>query len=91
MEDAMKRLDYQPSSLTSHELENPLEVITDFFDNHALHEVRNSVWELYKGWVNYSSDFLEAKETTDMLFFYSQLINFINASYLYAERKKAEV
>ncbi|MBB5620976.1 hypothetical protein HDE69_002029 [Pedobacter cryoconitis] len=91
MEDVMKRLDYQPSSLSNYELEHPLEVVTVFFDNHALHDIREKVWQLYKGWVVYSSDFTEGKEATDMLFFYSQLIDFLNASYVYANKKKVDV
>lgn len=91
MEDFIQRLDYQPSSLSDYELEHPLEIVNDFFDNHALHDIREKVWQLYKGWVVYSSDFTEAKETIDMLFFYSQLINFVNASYVYTKKKEVEV
>jgi hypothetical protein len=91
MEDVMKKLDYQPASLTDYELENPLNVMTDFFGNHALHDIREKTWQLYKGWVNASSDFAEGKESTDMLFFYTQLIGFMNASYIYTEKKKPEL
>lgn len=89
MEDVMKKLYYQPVNLTDNELKNPLSVIKDFFGNHDLHEIREKSWQLYLGWVNYSSDFAEGKESADMLFFYTQLVDFINASYLHNEKIKS--
>ncbi|WP_316814783.1 hypothetical protein [Pedobacter nyackensis] len=90
MENVMQKLDYQPSSLSEYELEHPLQVITDFFDNYPIHEIRDKIWQLYKGWVNNSADFAEGEENAGMLFLYTQLIDFLNASYVYAEKKKVE-
>lgn len=91
MEEIMKKLNYQPSTLSAGELNNPLMVIADFFDNNELHEVRDKLWELYKGWVNNSIDFAEGEENADMLFFYSQLLLFINASFINTEKRKLEI
>lgn len=88
MEDAIQKLDYQPTNLSECELENPFRVISDFFDNNALHDIREKTWQLYKGWVTGSSDYAEGQDNVDMLFFYTQLIDFLNASYLYAEQEK---
>lgn len=89
MEEIMKKLNYQPNTLSAGELNNPLTVIADFFDNNDLHEVRDKLWELYKGWVNNAVDFAEGEENADMLFLYTQLINMLNASYIYNEKNKS--
>lgn len=88
MEDIFKKLNYQPAGFTDFDLENPLNIITDFFGSHALHDIREKAWQLYKGWVISSSDFADGKENTDMLFFYTQLIEFMNASYVYTKKLK---
>nr|WP_162988792.1 hypothetical protein [Pedobacter schmidteae] len=89
MEEIMKKLNYQPNTLSATELNNPEMVIADFFDNNELHEVRDKLWELYKGWVNNSVDFAEGPENADMLYLYGQLINMLNATYISNEKKKS--
>ena len=91
MENILKKLDYQPANLTDYELERPLSTMTDFFDNNDLHNVRDKAWQLYKGWVNNSADFAEGEENANMLFFYTQLVDFINASFIYTEKRKLEI
>lgn len=88
MEKIYKKLNYQPTGFTDHELENPLHIITYFFDSHALHDLREKAWQLYKGWVNSSSTFADGEENAKMLFFYTQLIEFLNACYVYTEKQK---
>ena len=89
IEEIYKKLNYQPpSTLTDYGLENPLHIITDFFSSHALHDLREKAWQLYKGWVISSSDFADGEENAKMLFFYTQLIEFLNASYVYTKKKK---
>jgi hypothetical protein len=75
-------LNYQPSQLTERELDYPAEVIASFFAENELHQIRANIWELYKGWVSSCIHFAEGKQYADMLFFYSQLIDFLDASYL---------
>lgn len=86
MEEIIKMLNYQPNSLTQEELNNPLTVIGDFFECNELHKVRENLWELYTGWTN--SYFTEGKENSEMLTLYANLINLINATYIYSERTK---
>lgn len=88
MEEIMKKLNHQPSNLSAQHLDKPLMVIAEFFENNELHEVRDKLWELYKGWVNNSIDFAEGEENADMLFFYTQLIDMLNACYVYNEKNK---
>ncbi|TCC99659.1 hypothetical protein [Pedobacter hiemivivus] len=91
MESIMKKLDYQPSNLSDYELEKPLNVMNDFFDNNNLHEIRKKAWQLYKGWVNNSVGFTEGDENADMLYFYTQLVQFINVAFIYTEKRKLEI
>lgn len=84
----MKKLDYQPTGLTNADLENPFGLIADFYDNNKLHETREKLWQLYRSWVGHSTGFAEGEENADMLYFYTQLIDLMNACYIYTEKKK---
>lgn len=72
----------QPSQLSEWEIAYPAEIVAEFFNEHELHKIRANIWELYKGWVHSCIDLAEGKQYADMLFFYSQLIDFLDASYL---------
>lgn len=91
MENIMKKLDYQPANLSDYELEMPLSAMTDFFKNNDLHHIRENAWQLYTGWVNNSADFDHGEENANMLFFYTQLVDFINVTFIYTEKKKLEL
>jgi len=91
MKKIMETLNYQPAGLTNAELENPYLVLSDFFQNHPLHDIRENIWRLYKGWVNYSSDFVDGNANMEMLFFYTQLLDFLNASYVYTKKQKLDI
>jgi hypothetical protein len=86
MKKVIANLNFQPNSLTERELEDPKIVLLDFFENHPIHETRETVWELYKAWVNHMTEFTDGKSNADMLFFYTQLIDFLNASYLQIQK-----
>ena len=83
-----KQLDYQPTGLTEAQIQNPLKLMTYFFADFPIHETRENLWELYKGWVHYSSENMNAKESIDMICFYNLFIEFISASYVYVKTKK---
>lgn len=91
MEDILKNLNYQPTCLTKDELENPLEAMTSFFANHSIHQSRENLWQLYKGWIYHSSEYIDDEQSKDMVFFYSQLIELLNVSFVYTEKKKLEI
>lgn len=91
MEEILKGLEHQPVDLTQDELENPEKVISIFFDTHSLQQSRANLWKLYKGWIYDSSEYADKEETKKMMFFYTQLVEFINASYIYIEKKKRKV
>ncbi|SMC95074.1 hypothetical protein [Pedobacter nyackensis] len=88
MEDVMKRLNYQPSSLTNYELENPENVIECFFENYSIHEIRENLWELYKSWTYHDSEYTDTGEIRAMILFYTQIIGFLNASFITTEKRK---
>jgi len=90
MEEIIKNLNYQPANLTAIDLENPIDLMTSYFLDHPLHESRENTWELFKGWLYYSSDFADEKMINYMLFYYTRTIEFLNASYIYIEKKKME-
>lgn len=81
----MKKLNYQPTSLQVHEIKNPFETMDYFFHDFPIHETRASFWELYKGWVIQSSQYANEETIKNMLCFYTQFMEFLDASYIYTK------
>lgn len=90
MKKTFKQLDYQPAIFTEYELLNPEIILANFFDNFPIHECRSKLWELHKGWTIYAGEHAEALEFVDMILFYDQLIEFMNASLLNIAKEKLE-
>ncbi|SDK58800.1 hypothetical protein SAMN04487898_109204 [Pedobacter sp. ok626] len=90
MEELFKKLNYQPTSLTALELERPEEVIECFFENYPIHTTREHLWNLYKGWVHHASEYTDAEIAMSMMNFYSQFVDFLDASLICAEKRKGE-
>jgi hypothetical protein len=88
MEEIIKALNYQPVCLSEDELENPLNTMTYFFVNYPIHQAREHIWHLYNSWINHSSEYVDAEQVKDMAFFYTQVIEFLNTSFVYTEKKK---
>ena len=88
MEEILKVLNYQPVDISDNDLENPLLSISYFFVNHPLHECRSKLWNLYKGWVYFNSVSPDEEEIKDMLFFYGQVVEMLNLSYVYTQKNK---
>lgn len=82
-----KKLNYQPTRLQAHELKNPFEVMDFFFHDFPIHETRDNLWELYKGWVHHSSQYANEQITKDMLCFYTQFMEFLDACYVFTKMK----
>jgi hypothetical protein len=49
-----------------------------FFVNYPHEEVKRIIWELYRGWVFNSADYVQQEEITDMLLFYEAYLEFAN-------------
>jgi len=80
-----KKLNYQPTRLQDHQLSNPLKVMGYFFYDFPIHETRDNLWKLYEGWVYHSASYADEKITADMLCFFTQFSEFLEACYLYTE------
>ncbi|AMP97892.1 hypothetical protein AY601_0955 [Pedobacter cryoconitis] len=81
----MKELNYQPTRLQAREIKDPFETMDYFFHDFPIHETRENFWELYKGWVIQSSQYANEETIKDMLCFYTQFMEFLDASYLYTK------
>lgn len=90
MNNTLKKLDYQPANLSQEELQHPEVILASFFDNFPIHECRTQLWELYKGWTYHAVESADATQSVEMLLFYDQLIEFVNASFLYVEQDHTE-
>jgi len=88
MEEIFKKLNYQPSSLSDIELNNPEEVIETFFENYPIHQTRVVLWDLYKGWTYHASEYADLEQISTMMSFYTQMVDFYNASFICAEKRK---
>ena len=84
----IKKLNYQPTKLQEHELADPLKVMDFFFHGFPIHETRDNLRELYNGWVYHSSQYATERITKDMLCFFTQFSEFLDAVYLYTEMNK---
>jgi len=84
----LKKLNYQPTKLQVDAIKNPFVVMHDFFADYPIEETRDKVWELYKSWIYHSSQYADQELTKDMLCFFTQLKEFLDASYLYTQMKK---
>lgn len=90
MKKTLKQLEFQPTTLSKKQIENPENVMAYFFDNFPIHDCRSKTWALYKGWTSYAVEHADSLESVDMLLFYEQLIEFMNASFLYIAQEKIE-
>lgn len=81
----IKNLNYQPTKLLNHQIDNPLRVMSYFFADFPIHETRDNLWELYRGWIYHSAGYASDQITKDMLDFYTQFREFLEASYVYTQ------
>lgn len=56
-----------------------------FFINYSQEEVKRIIWELYRGWVYNSAEYVSPEEITNMLLFYEAINEFINDVHNYCE------
>lgn len=58
-----------------------------FFVSYTLEETKSKLWKLYKGWVHLSSECPNGDESKDMIFFYEQMVEFVNFCYKISEHR----
>jgi len=84
----IKKLNYQPTRLQEHQLKDPLKVMSYFFHDFPIHQTRENLLELHKGWVYNSAAYTDEKMTTDMLCFMTQFTEFLDACYVFTEKNQ---
>ena len=90
MEEILKKLNYQPTRLAEGDINDPMGLISYFFVNYTVHGTRENIWNLYQSWAYHSAEYASADMTKDMLLFYNQLIEFLEACYVLTERAKID-
>jgi len=56
-----------------------------FFVNYPHEKVKRIIWELYRGWVFNSAEYVQQEEITDMLLFYEAILEFTNDVHSYCQ------
>jgi hypothetical protein len=56
-----------------------------FFVNYPHEEVKRIIWELYRGWVFNSAEYVQQEEITNMLLFYEAILEFTNDVHSYCQ------
>jgi hypothetical protein len=56
-----------------------------FFVNYPHEEVKRIIWELYRGWVFNSAEYVQQEEITDMLLFYEAILEFTGDVHSYCQ------
>ena len=56
-----------------------------FFVNYPHEEVRRIIWELYRGWVFNSAEYVQQEEITETLLFYEAILGFANDVHSYCQ------
>jgi hypothetical protein len=56
-----------------------------FFVNYPHEEVKRIIWELYRGWVFNSAEYVQQEQITDMLLFYEAILEFTDDVHSYCQ------
>ncbi|WCT12285.1 hypothetical protein [Mucilaginibacter jinjuensis] len=55
------------------------------FTNYPHEELKKTIWELYRGWVYNSAEYVSPKEITEMLLLYEAMLAFTNDVHEYCQ------
>lgn len=77
----------RPRKLTVEEIENPEQVIEEFFDYARLPHVRSYLWEMFKTMISCDYPKLKRRERSNLIYFYEKIEKVIEAVHLIYERK----
>ena len=87
MDEILKRLYYQPVSVSEDDIANPIPALAAFFTNYPIHEVREKLWALYKGWIHHASEYADMDDFRSMTSLYDELVYFINLAFIHLEQE----
>jgi len=79
----------EPRKLSKEEIENPYDVIDNFFDFAHLPQIRDELWEMLKLTVTSSYHIQPRRDRANLLYFYEKLEQLIEAAHV-IHRKKNE-
>jgi len=90
MEEILKRLNFQPASLTETDLANPEQVLATFFENYPIHVTRENLWQMYKGWNHHAAEYADTEQFRSMMSFYIEIIDLVNAAFVFSVNKTGD-
>ncbi len=64
--------------LSSSEVRDLQLAMRHFFINYPQENLKGVIWDLYRGWVFNSAEYVEREEIKDMLLFYEAILEFMN-------------
>ncbi|QTE35811.1 hypothetical protein J3L18_22040 [Mucilaginibacter gossypii] len=64
--------------LASSEVRDLQLAMRHFFINYPQEKLKGVIWDLYRGWVFNSAEYVEREEIKDMLLFYEAILEFMN-------------
>ncbi|HEX7903422.1 MAG TPA: hypothetical protein VF487_06060 [Chitinophagaceae bacterium] len=75
-------VEFHPRKLTKEEIEDPYQVIHDFFSYAHLPEIREMLWEFLKTQVSGTFHQKNTRERSNLLYFYERVESMIEAVHL---------
>jgi hypothetical protein len=78
----------EPRKLSKEEIENPYEVIDNFFDYAHLPQVRDELWEFLKLTVSSNYHIQPRRDRANLLHFYEKLEQLVEAVHIIHQRTK---
>lgn len=78
----LKRLNFQPHSLTKAEIDNPDKYLGSFFGDFPIHVIRENFWSLFRSWLSLSVEYADETDIRAMLFFYEELTHAMELGYV---------
>ena len=82
-------LNFQPCTLYEEELENPEEVIANFYQNYPIQRSRALLWDWYRDWIVSSSRHPEIERAAELFNFYANMVGFLEAVYVCDAKRSA--
>ena len=77
--------------LTNEEMENPLQILKEFFCDYNLNELRHTLWEIVEACLTTDNDqFSEAEQRGDLLTFYEKAETLLEAVYILVKQNTPE-
>jgi hypothetical protein len=82
--------EFEPRKLSKEEIENPYQVIDNFFDFAHLPQIRDELWEMLKLTVSSSYHIQPRRNRANLLYFYEKLEQLVEAVHVIHRRKGKE-